>query len=217
MTPTKPNHLSQALYSFVDELDGRNTTIGAFTEQIGERGFGFILMILALPAALPIPAPGYATPFGLILGLLGLQLAKGRATPWLPRRLSNVQLRYSLISFSVKNASIPLRVAEWLVRPRLQALSKNTGIRLGVGLGIFILASMMCIPVPLTNTAPSFVIFILAAGLIEEDGWVLLAGLLLAPLAASLAGSAIYLSWAYGPEAAEEIIKPFLKGILGLS
>lgn len=216
MNATNPSHLSQELHSFVEGLNGESTTVGDFTQQIGERGFGFILMILALPAALPIPAPGYASPFGLVLALLGLQLAKGRRTPWLPKRLAAFPLKYSLISFSVRNARFPLRVAEWLVRPRLQTLSQSTSIRLGVGLGVFILALMMCIPVPLTNTAPSFVIFILAAGLIEEDGLVLSAGLLLAPLAAALAGSAIYLSWVYGPEAAEQTIKPFLKGILGL-
>jgi len=216
MDATNNSRLSQALHSFVEDLNGTNTTVGVFTQQIGERGFGFVLMILALPAALPIPAPGYATPFGMVLAILGLQLAKGRRTPWLPKRLSALPLRYSIVAFSVRNARIPLRFAEWLVRPRLQALSNNPGIRFGTGLGVFVLALMMCIPVPLTNTAPSFVIFILAAGLIEEDGLVLLVGLLLAPLAATLAGSAIYLSWAYGPDVAEETIKPFLKGILGL-
>ena len=35
-----------------------------------ERIFGFLLVILSLPSALPVPAPGYSTPFGVLIFLL---------------------------------------------------------------------------------------------------------------------------------------------------
>ena len=81
---------------------------------------------------------------------------------------------------------------------------------------IMLLAAMMSLPIPLTNTAPSFVIFMLAAGILEEDGLFLLLGLLLAPVAAAIAGAAIYYALTYGPEAVETTLKPAIKQMLGL-
>ena len=36
-------------------------------ELAGERVFGFLFVILALPSALPVPAPGYSIPFGILM------------------------------------------------------------------------------------------------------------------------------------------------------
>ena len=33
-------------------------------ELAGKRVFGFLFVILSLPSALPVPAPGYSIPFG---------------------------------------------------------------------------------------------------------------------------------------------------------
>ena len=77
-----------------------------------------------------------------------------------------------------------------------------------------LLAMMMTLPIPLTNTAPSFVIFMLAAGILEEDGLAMLVGVLLAPVAAAIAGAAIYYALTYGPEAVEAVLKPMIKGLL---
>ena len=42
----------------------------------GERIFGFLFVILSLPSALPVPAPGYSIPFGIV-GALGGHLLLG--------------------------------------------------------------------------------------------------------------------------------------------
>ena len=54
--------LSARITSFVEGLDGKDCTLGELSEAFGEKGFGMLLLLLAFPAALPIPAPGYATP-----------------------------------------------------------------------------------------------------------------------------------------------------------
>lgn len=50
----------------------------------GERIFGFLFVILSLPSALPVPAPGYSVPFGILIFLLAMQLLVGSKSPWLP-------------------------------------------------------------------------------------------------------------------------------------
>ena len=201
--------LSPSLYPF--------SVFEVRAEVKGDRGFGFLLLLLALPAALPLPAPGYATPFGIVMASLGLQMLIGRTHPWVPSFLARRSVPFSLFTFSVRNARIPLRVVELFIRPRLQRLARHRLMLPGLGLTVCILSCMMSVPIPLTNTAPSFAIFLIAAGLIEEDGLFLLLGMLLAPAAGVLAASAIYLAWLHGPAAVEDIIKPTIKGWIGLS
>ena len=64
---TTHTQLSAELTAFVDGLADEDVSIGEVLDAIADRGCGLILLILALPAALPLPAPGYATPFGLMM------------------------------------------------------------------------------------------------------------------------------------------------------
>ena len=210
------SRLSLELATFLEQLDGQDTTVGNLIALIGDRGFGLLLLLLALPAALPVPATGYGTPFGIVMIILGSQMVLGRQTPWVPSSFKERKLSYRLLSFSIKNARLPLRAVELLIRPRLSKLASSPSFLRGIGVAIILLAAMMSMPIPLTNTAPSFVIFMLAAGILEEDGLFLLGGLLLAPVAAAIAGSALYFAVVYGPEAVETTLKPMIKGLLGM-
>lgn len=214
----RPHHarLSLELEAFLERLDGQDTTVGELVQLIGDRGFGLLLLILSLPAALPLPAPGYATPFGIIMILLAFQMIRGRTTPWVPDRMAARRVPYSLLRFSMRNGRVPLKVVEVLVRPRLRGLSRNRLFLSLVGVIILLMACSMSLPIPLTNTAPSFVIFLLAAGILEEDGLLLMGGLLLAPVAAGIAGLAVYTAVTMGPGAVEETVKPMIKGWLGM-
>jgi len=210
-------HLSKELQDLLADLDGQDTTLGGLLGHIGDRGFGLLLLVLALPAALPIPAPGYATPFGILMVILGAQMVVGRTAPNIPEFFAKRTLSHRMLQFSIQNGHLPLRVVEFLIRPRLRAVSRNRGFRSAVGLIIIAMAAFMSLPIPLTNTAPSFVIFVLAAGLLEEDGLMLLAGVLLAPVAAAIAVGALYVAWTMGPEAVEGTLKPMIKGLLGMA
>ncbi len=209
--------LSAELRDFLARLDGRDTSVGELMELIADRGFGLLLLILALPAALPIPAPGYATPFGIAMVILAGQLVAGRTSPWLPDFIRRRSIPYKMLDFSVRNGTLPLRVVELLIRPRLQGLSRSGAFLALLGLLIAVMAALMSLPIPLTNTAPSFVIFVLAAGMLEEDGLILLGGILLAPIAAGIAGLAIYFAVTLGVDAVEDTVKPMIKGLLGMA
>ena len=209
-------HLSKELLGLLDRLDGRDCTIGELLDLIGDRGFGLLLLVLALPAALPIPAPGYATPFGVLMVILGAQMIMARKSPSVPEFFAKRSVKYGVLRFSIQNGHLPLKVVEFLIRPRLRVLSHNRGFRSAIGVIIVLMACFMSLPIPLTNTAPSFVIFVMAAGLLEEDGLLLFGGVLLAPVAAAIAGGALYIAVTLGPEAVETTLKPMIKGLLGM-
>lgn len=217
MSDAAHTRLSAELTDFVDSLTEEKASIGSVLDAIADRGFGLILLILALPAALPLPAPGYATPFGIMMAMLAIQMIRGRTTPWFPERIRNRTVSKSKLAWTVRNAGIPLRFVEWVIRPRLGGLARNRAFLSLVGVIVLLMAISMSMPIPLTNTAPSFVIFVLAAGILEEDGLVLLGGLVLAPIAAGIAAVAVYYAWTHGLDAVEDQAKPFIKGLLGLN
>ncbi len=205
--------LSRELNDLLTGLNGEDTTLGAVVDAIGERGFGLLLMVLALPAALPIPAPGYATPFGILMAGLGVQMILGRSHPKLPQAARRRSLSYKNFRRVVRGAGLPLKVAEFLIRPRLGGLARARSVHRVVGAIVVLMACFMMLPIPLTNTAPSFVIFLLAASLLEEDGLLLLAGALAAPIAAGIAILALYFAWTHGLEALEGGVRGLLERI----
>ena len=210
-----PRHLSRELEQIRTGLNGEDTTLGALVDEIGERGFGLMFLVLALPAALPLPAPGYATPFGIVMALLGGQMFLGRSTPWLPEAARKRRLSYGLVDFSIRNGGRLLTVVEWIVRPRIRTLARNRVFLGAVAVVVVAMSLFMMLPIPLTNTAPSFVIFVLAAGILEEDGLLLLAGILLAPVAGVIAIAALVFGLRHGLGAVEETVKPWLRSLVG--
>ena len=50
---------------FLEEVRNEKVTLSDILTLAGESTFGFLFVVLALPSALPIPAPGYSVPFGI--------------------------------------------------------------------------------------------------------------------------------------------------------
>ncbi|MEM9505132.1 MAG: exopolysaccharide biosynthesis protein, partial [Cyanobacteria bacterium P01_E01_bin.43] len=54
---------------FFDESRNEQVTLADILALAGERTFGFLFVLLAFPSALPVPAPGYSIPFGIVMFL----------------------------------------------------------------------------------------------------------------------------------------------------
>ncbi len=143
----------------------------------GERTFGFLLVVLSLPSALPIPAPGYSTPFGILLLILGWQLMLGAPAPWLPPRLLQRSMPRPHAQKMIRSALPWLRRIELISRPRLRPICTSRGGRFLLGVAVSLMALSMILPIPGTNTIPAMGIFIIGFGLLDDDGLISLAGL----------------------------------------
>ena len=154
-----------------------------------ERIFGFLLVILALPSALPIPAPGYSIPFGILIFVLAVQLLTGAKSPWLPQRMINSSIKLKTAQ-SVVSTAIPwLRRIEAITRPRMTYLCTSLPGRIFIGSAIALMSISMMIPIPGTNTLPAIGIFVTGFGLQEDDGAITLGGLVLCLMGAILSSS----------------------------
>jgi len=73
--------LSLELENLIKTADPDGIKFGELLDILSLRGFGFLLVLLSLPSALPIPAPGYSSPFAFLIILLALQIIAGEALP----------------------------------------------------------------------------------------------------------------------------------------
>lgn len=169
---------------FFDEERPPQVNLSQVLALAGERVFGFLFVVLSLPSALPLPAPGYSVPFGILLLLLAIQLIVGAKSPWLPPRLANHPIALKQIQ-GVLKAGIPwLKRIEAIARPRLSYVCTSISGRVVVGCAIALMAISMMIPIPGTNTLPAMGIFVTGFGLLEDDGAISLVGLVLCVLGA---------------------------------
>jgi hypothetical protein len=217
MTTALDSHLSADLQALLDEHDdSQPLAFGELVDRIGDRGFGFSLLLLSLPSALPVPAPGYSTPFGIAIVGLALQMVVGRKTPWLPESILKRELSGSFARRLLSAAIGFLRRVEHLIKPRLAVIHGRLGVALLGGL-VAAMGCLMIIPLPGTNTAPAMVIFLCALGIIEEVGAVISLAMLAGAGATALYGTLIGLVVFAGQEWEQvyEGAKDVIKGLLG--
>lgn len=158
-------------------------TLRDILDLAGERTFGFLFVLLSLPSALPIPAPGYSVPFGIVMFILAVQLIAGRERPWLPAKWRDRSFDLTQVQKVIK-AGVPwLRRIETLSRPRLRPICMSRPGRIVLGSAIALMSVSMMIPLPLTNTLPAMGIFVTGFGLLDDDGAISLGGLTLCCIA----------------------------------
>jgi hypothetical protein len=174
-----------------------------------ERIFGFLFVILSLPSALPVPAPGYSVPFGILIFVLAVQLIVGSRTPWLPNRMKSHSIKLETAQKVVKGGLPWLRRIEALARPRFSYICTTLPGRVTIGSAIALMAISMMIPIPGTNTLPAMGIFVTGFGLLEDDGAISLAGLVLCVMGGILSTS-ILLALLWGGSSLLDVIRGWL-------
>lgn len=204
----KEESLAQSFRRMSNELDSGELSFGEMREILGEKGFGLLLVLLSLPSALPVPAPGYSTPFGILLVLLGIQMLMGRARPWLPQRANRRKLTAPLLKRLFLRGADWLDRLEGLIRPRFPLFLSKAG-RMLMGTFVILMGTLMIFPVPLTNTAPAIVVFLIGIGLCEEDGVFLIAALICAFFATLLYALVVFLFVTVGLTGFSELLQWF--------
>jgi hypothetical protein len=141
-----------------------------------DRGFALVLLLATFPFVLPFPTLGLATPVGFALALAALGLVVGRPAA-LPRSLGALAISPAAVS----RASAVLARGAWVLariaRPRLPFMM-GPSMRIALGISLFTAAVVLGLPIPLplSNFFPAVAIILLAVGVLEGDGLLVLAG-----------------------------------------
>ena len=208
MTLSKPRTLSALIEDLQTHTTGEGVSVKTLLNEFHERGFGFFLFLIALPAALPIPAIGLNTIIALPLLILTAQQAIGRQTVWIPKKWHDKTISSEKIE-SVINAANPwIKRLEHLTRPRLSFITQGAFSYI-IGISGFIMSLAVAIPLPLTNTVPAFGIAVMAIGVLMRDGLAVIGGMLV-----GLAWTFALLSFVviFGSEGFD-LMKEFIKGL----
>ncbi len=175
-------HFSGALLSLAGAGHAERIRLLTITEFLGSGTIGSLLIFFALPMVLPIPAPGISVLFGVPLILISAQLLFGRRSLWLPRWLANRTISRSNLEAYVRRALPTVRRFEKLVQPRFSNLTRGISLR-AVGTMCLMLALIIALPIPLGHLIPGAAISVIGLGLIERDGFAVLAGFLIGGIA----------------------------------
>src|SRR5262245_8864742 len=171
-----PRRTSHLLRDFVTYHPEPRIGLGALRDALGDRGFGVLLFIFALPNLVPVNIPLLSAVLGLPLVLLAVQLTYGRHKPWFPHWLTEQSFPRDGFANIVLRSLPYLERAERLLRPRLTVLLSWTGERL-IGLAILILALVLFLPIPFANWLPACAIAIIGLAIVEKAGLAVLVGL----------------------------------------
>ena len=167
---------SKILPEIYRKIPEGNITLKEFLNLMGEPGKLIISMLLAAPFLIPIYIPGTGMIAGLIIFTLSISIIFNRdliPNRFLKTKISNENM--------IKALNITSRVFNYLerfVKPRLFIMTKGT-VMPKINKLFFLISATLFIfplPIPLTNTLPASGVFLLAAGTLECDGYLILAG-----------------------------------------
>jgi hypothetical protein len=146
-------------------------TLGDLLAKVESRSFGFLYVLIALPACIPGKPPGGAIPMGILLIPLAIQELMGRTTPLLmPWALKRRVVKGGKVGKVW--AAIP-KVIGWFERflkPRKSHWYQGTRLRLLAG-AVLLGAIGLLVPLPVTPEICGLGIVLVGLGALEEDGW----------------------------------------------
>jgi hypothetical protein len=173
---------SAVLQRLHDEVPTHHFTLGWLMHSLHKSSFGIIMLLLALVAI----APGASIVAGLLLMIPAMQMIAGNPAPVFPRRIATRSLPTRHLA-TVLQRSIPvLRYLEKVVHPRWHTPLKATK-RLVGAVVVILSATLVFIPIPLSNVVPALVIALISLAYLEEDGVLLSIALLAAVIVMTLA------------------------------
>jgi hypothetical protein len=189
LSPTA--RISAILTALVAQPSDR-LTVGDILVVLRDRAFALLVVLLGLPNCLPMPPP-IPLVSGLLLALVAVQIIAGRPAPWLPRALLRRSIARADVERAVLRAAPIFRRLERFSRPRMTMLETAVSIRvIGVVLLILAVGIIFALP-PIVGQIPlGIAVCLLGLGLVERDGVVVIAGLVIGSIGLTLNVGFVY-------------------------
>ena len=150
--------------------------LGEVLDKAGDRGYGFLLILLAIPAFIPILPPGTSGVLGALMSIVALQMLFGLKQPWFPKRWRNKVLSPKVVQALQTRGVAMLRKIERVSHPRGRRFTRNGVILRLSALVVIGLALVLSSPMPFMNTLPALGVLLIGVGLANHDLYFLSAG-----------------------------------------
>jgi hypothetical protein len=163
---------------------GDGLAVGELIATLGDRSFGWAIMLFAVVNLMPIP-PGSsmitAIPLILVTGQMALGLPQLRLPGWINRRTIG-RRRFQRAVFRLRPLIRPI---ERVVRPRHVFLFTARNEQL-LGIVLLVISVALFVPIPLSAYLPATALLVTGIGLVERDGLVTFAGVMLGVVAVAV-------------------------------
>ena len=169
--------------------DEPDLSLGEIVDAFGERGFGALILIIALVSLFPWP-PGSKAILGAPIILLSLELAFQRREVWMPRWTLKLSIRRETYRLALARVIGAVRFVERLSRPRILRLTGEAA-DVVTGLVCAALAVMMALPVPFGDLLPAVTLIFFGLGIMQRDGVAVLIG----AAGTAVCGAYLFLVW----------------------
>jgi hypothetical protein len=175
--------LSSILRLLSADAHRERISIRDLIDALGDRALAALMFVFALPNVFPTP-PGTSAVLGVPLIFLTAQIAFGRKL-WLPDFICKRTLPFHDFQKLIRRVVPWLERVESLLRPRASCLAYPP-MEYVAGLICFILSVILALPIPFGNIPPALAICLIALGILERDGWWVVAGIVTSVVAVGI-------------------------------
>lgn len=163
--------LFNVLLDRMEHYSGKQIHLSDLLAAMGDRSFGLAFMLFGFLAAV-LPAV-LCSIMSLPIILFAWQLLTGHSKPNIPKRFDKKKFDADTIRLNIRNSLKWLNRLTLFAKPRLLFLNNTFLIRLAAFFCL-VLALIILIPGPFTNTPPGIAIVLFGCALAERDGFLLL-------------------------------------------
>jgi hypothetical protein len=178
---------SVVLQGLHDKMPADHFTLGWLMHSLHKRSFGIILLVIALVAV----APGLSIIAGLLLMIPAFQMIAGKPGPVFPDRIATHSLPTRQLAAVVQRSIPVLRFLEKVVHPRWHTPLEPTKRLVGTFV-VMLSATLVFIPIPLSNVVPASLIVLISLAYLEEDGVLLSIAVLAAIVVLMVAATVVW-------------------------
>jgi hypothetical protein len=201
---SNPNATTSEVFLGLKSLgEGDRISIGALTRALGDRAFGLLVLIFALPNIIPM-IPGVSTVSGIVIAIVGLQMLVGRHEPWLPGFVADKTMPREQLAAMVDRTASWVAKLEAVAKPRAAFMTRGV-MRVMMGAMFVLLGGVLALPLSwIGNFPPGVALVVMSVGWLEDDGLLVALGhvigivatLLVLALVAALVG-ALFVSFGW--------------------
>ena len=191
---------SELLEDIIHSIKGEQITLRDLLSMMGESGLLLLCAFLSLPFLFPVSIPGVSTVFGAGIVLISAAITLNRL-PWLPAKVADRRLESGKLRPVLERGVTFLRKFDRFFKPRMTGftsgavMNRINGLVL-MGAGVLLMAPLGLIP--FSNTLPGVAILLLAAGISQRDGLVVIAGYVMVVLTIVYFAALAFLAYSAG-------------------
>ncbi len=167
----------------------------------GPGGQGALLMLLAAPCVLPVP--GVGSVLGIGIAAVAWAMWCGRAADCLPQRVASLSMPQRWARRVLALLARVYATAGRVSRPRWGGVAA-AGLRSWIPPTVALMALLIVLPIPFGNVLPALALILLGAGLVFDDGLLLLMAAAAAGVATMFPVGLGLAAWFWGADAVRQ-------------